>query len=115
MALKAWGIGEGDAVFVPDFTFFASGEASVLVGATPVFVDVKRDTFNISAQSLEEAIQYVLREGKLIPKVIVAVDLYGQPADYEAIQKIADKYERIYKLSKSALFIFNKNFSISKY
>ena len=92
LALKTWGIGVGDAVFVPDFTFFASAEAPAICGATPVFVDVERDTFNISPDSLEQAIQFVLEKGELIPKAIIAVDLFGQPADYIEIRKIADKY-----------------------
>lgn len=92
LALMAWNIGLGDAVFVPDFTFFASGEVISFAGATPIFVDVEEDTFNISASSLEKAIQVVLKEGKLIPRVIIAVDLFGQPADYTKIRKIADKY-----------------------
>ncbi len=92
LALMAWGIGEGDAVFVPDFTFFASGEAPALCGATPVFVDVEKDTFNISPECLEKAIIQILDEKILIPKVIVAVDLFGQPADYIRIREIANKY-----------------------
>lgn len=92
LALMVWGIGEGDAVFVPDFTFFASGETPAYAGATPVFVDVEEDTFNISAASLEDAIIQVKKEGKLKPRVIVAVDLFGQPADYLRIREIADKY-----------------------
>ena len=91
LALKAWGIGQGDAVFVPDFTFFASAEAPAVCGATPIFVDVDKDTFNISPDSLEEAIQCILKEGKMIPKVVVAVDLFGQPADYKRIREIANK------------------------
>ena len=92
LALMAWNIGEEDAVFVPDFTFFASGETPAYEGAVPVFVDVEEDTFNISAESLEQAILQVKEEGKLVPKVIITVDLFGQPADYPAIRKIADKY-----------------------
>lgn len=92
LALKAWGIGKGDAVFVPDFTFFASAEVVSLEGATPVFVDVDANTFNISPIDLERAIQEVIAEGKLRPKVIIAVDLFGLPADYPAIRQIADKY-----------------------
>ena len=92
LALMAWGIGEGDAVFVPDFTFFASGEAPALCGATSVFVDVERDTFNISPECLEKAIIRVINEKTLIPKAIVAVDLFGQPADYIKIAKIAEQY-----------------------
>ena len=90
--MMVWDIGPGDAVFVPDFTFFASGETPAYAGATPVFVDVEEDTFNISPASLEEAILEIKREGKLTPRVIVAVDLFGQPADYPRIRQIADRY-----------------------
>ncbi len=92
LSLMAWGIGPGDAVFVPDFTFFASGEAPAFLGAVPVFVDVGRDTFNISVQALEEAVLYIINNTDLKPRVIIAVDLFGQPADYPEIRKIADKY-----------------------
>lgn len=92
LALMAWNIGEGDAVFVPDFTFFASAEVVSFHGATPIFVDVSEDTFNISIVSLEEAITKVISEGKLIPKVIIAVDLFGLPANFEDISLIAKKY-----------------------
>lgn len=92
LALKTWNIGPGDAVFVPDFTFFASAEAVAAEGATPIFVDVCADTFNISATSLAEAIDRVIKEGKLTPKAIVAVDLFGLPADYLTLRTIADKY-----------------------
>ena len=92
LALKAWGIGPGDAVFVPDFTFFSSAEVVPLEGATPVFVDVCEETFNLDPKDLERAIQDVLVEGQLVPRVIVAVDLFGLPADYKAIRKIADCY-----------------------
>lgn len=95
LALMAWNIGAGDAVFVPDFTFFSSGEVVPLVGATPIFVDVDKETFNLSVSSLERMIQKVLSEGELIPKVVIAVDLFGQPAEYEAIRKIADKYDML--------------------
>lgn len=93
LALKVWGIGPGDAVFVPDFTFFASAEVVSLEGATPVFVDVEEDTFNISPEDLERAIQEVITEGKLTPKVIIAVDLFGLPANFPAIRKMADQYD----------------------
>lgn len=92
LALKAWGIGPGDAVFVPDFTFFSSAEVVSLEGASPVFVDVCEDTFNIDAKDLERAVQEVLAEGRLRPRVVVAVDLFGQPADYAAVQAVTDKY-----------------------
>ena len=92
LALKAWGIGPGDAVFVPDFTFFASAEVVALEGATPIFVDVDDTTFNIDVTSLEKAISQTLTEGKLTPKVIVAVDLFGLPANYPLIKAVAQKY-----------------------
>ena len=92
LALKAWGIGPGDAVFVPDFTFFSSAEVVSLEGATPVFVDVCEDTFNIDAADLERAVQEVLAEGRLRPRVVVAVDLFGQPADYAAVRAVTDRY-----------------------
>lgn len=92
LALMVWGIGVGDAVFVPDFTFFSSGEVVPLVGATPIFVDVDEDTYNIKPESLERAIQYVVQETDLTPRVVVAVDLFGQPADFQQIRQIADKY-----------------------
>lgn len=92
MALMAWNIKPGDCVFVPDFTFFASAEVIAFLGATPVFVDVDESTFNIDSVRLEEAILRVINEGKLIPKAIIAVDLFGLPADYDAIRPIADKY-----------------------
>ena len=92
LALKAWGIGPGDAVFVPDFTFFASAEVVALEGATPIFVDVDATTFNIDAESLEKAITQTLADGKLTPKVIVAVDLFGLPANYPLVKAVAQKY-----------------------
>ena len=92
LALKAWGIGPGDAVFVPDFTFFSSAEVVSLEGATPVFVDVCEETFNIDATDLERAVQEVLAGGRLRPRVVVAVDLFGQPADYAAVRAVTDKY-----------------------
>lgn len=92
MAMMAWDIKEGDAVFVPDFTFFSSGEIVAHAGAAPVFVDVDLDTFNISEESLIAQIENVIKEGKLKPRAIVAVDLFGLPADFTALKKIADKY-----------------------
>lgn len=101
LALMAWGIGPGDAIFVPDFTFFASAEVVSFAGATPIFVDVDPDTFNIDAAALEDAVKTVLAQGQLKPAVVIPVDLFGLPADYKAIQKIADKYG-IYVLEDSA-------------
>lgn len=93
LSLMAWNIGEGDAVFVPDFTFFSTAEVIPLVKATPVFVDIDKDTFNLSAESLEKAIQNVLKNGKITPKAVIAVDLFGQPADFAEIRKITEKYK----------------------
>ena len=92
LALKAWKVGQGDAVVVPDHTFFASAEAVAAVGATPVFADVLEDTFNVDPESIERVIQAVLAEGKLNLKALVVVDLFGLPAEYNRIRAIADKY-----------------------
>lgn len=92
LALMAWGIGEGDAVFVPDFTFFSSGECPAIVGAAPIFVDVDQRTFNLDPIKLEQAIQTILDEGEYTPKAVVAVDLFGLPADFPAIKAICEKY-----------------------
>ena len=92
LALMAWGVGKGDAVFVPDFTFFSSGEVVSILGATPVFVDVDQDTFNMEPASLEKAIAAVAAEGELKPSVVIPVDLFGLPANFTEIRKIADKY-----------------------
>jgi dTDP-4-amino-4,6-dideoxygalactose transaminase len=91
LILRAWDVGPGDSVFVPAFTFAASGEVVVLAGATPVFVDVLPDTFNVDPASLEAAIALVKREGKLKSKVVMPVDLFGQPADYRALASIAER------------------------
>ena len=92
LVLLAWGIKEGDAVFVPDFTFFSTAEVVSRVGATPVFVDVNTNTFNIDVSSLEQAIEKVIEDGKLSAKAIIPVDLFGLPADYPKISPIAKKY-----------------------
>ncbi|MEY8430485.1 DegT/DnrJ/EryC1/StrS family aminotransferase [Lachnospiraceae bacterium 48-42] len=92
LAMMVWRIGPGDAVFVPDFTFFSTGEIVAYAGAVPVFVDVDLDTYNISADSLERKIREIQEEGKLIPRAVIPVDLFGLPADYEKIQKIARQY-----------------------
>lgn len=88
LCLMAEGVGKGDAVFVPAFTFVATVEVAVLSGATPVFVDVHCDTFNMHAESLESAIGEAKKRG-LKPRCVVPVDLYGQPADYKDISEIA--------------------------
>jgi len=92
LAMRAWGIGKGDAVFVPDFTFFSSGECPADEGATPVFVDVDPRTYNMDPAKLEEAIRKVIAEGKYQAKAVVSVDLFGLPADYDAIGPICRKY-----------------------
>ncbi len=91
LALMAEGIGKGDAVFVPAFTFVATVEVAVLAGATPVFVDVRQDDFNLDVGSLEAAIGEAKRLG-LKPRCVIPVDLYGQPADYKAIGEVAEAH-----------------------
>lgn len=91
MPLMAKGIGKGDAVFVPALTFFATAEVVSLVGATPVFCDVDRDTFNMDPDSLNQQVEKTLREGKLKPKAVIPVDLFGQPADFPKIEAICKK------------------------
>lgn len=92
MALMALGIGPGDAVFTTPFTFFATVETIALVGATPVFTDIDEGTYNIDPAKLEEAILKVEREGKLKPKAVIPVDLFGLTADYKAIKPLADAH-----------------------
>ncbi len=92
LALMIWGIGPGDAVFTSDFTYFASAGTSSILGATPILVDIDLNTFNMSPEALETQIRRVIDEGKLTPKVIIPVDLFGQPADYDKILPIAEKY-----------------------
>lgn len=92
LVLKAWGIKSGDVVFVPDFTFFSSAEVIALLGATPYFVDVDEKTFNLDPEKLEEAINIVKAEGKYNLGAVIAVDLFGLPADYEKIQRICSKH-----------------------
>ena len=92
LVMMAWDIKEGDAVFVPDFTFFASAEVVSFEGATPVFVDVDERTFNLDPDQLENAIAVVKQQGKLRPRAVVAVDLFGQPADYERIEAICKEH-----------------------
>ncbi|NQV14977.1 DegT/DnrJ/EryC1/StrS family aminotransferase [bacterium] len=93
MPLLAWGIGPGDAVFTTPFTFIATAEVIQLLGATSVFVDIDPLSYNISPELLDAAIGKVVEEGKLSPKVIIPVDLFGLPADYAAIDLIAKKYD----------------------
>ncbi len=88
LPLWAWGVGKGDAVFCPSFTFAATAEVAPWLEATPVFVDILPDTYNMDPASLEAAIAGVRKDGKLKPKAVIAVDLFGQPADYPAIGAI---------------------------
>lgn len=92
LPLMAWGVGQGDAVFVPSFTFAATAEVVPWFDAEPVFVDVDAKTYNMDPGHLEAAIEATIREGRLTPKVVIAVDLFGQPADYPAIKAICDRY-----------------------
>lgn len=91
LPLMAYDIKENDAVFVSSFTFFASGESISFVGGTPVFVD-SDETFNMDTKKLELAIEKTIAEGKLTPRGIIAVDIFGLPADYDEITRIAKKY-----------------------
>lgn len=92
LALMAWNVGAGDAVFVPDFTFFSSGECPAYEGATPIFVDVDPHTYNMDPDKLQQAIEQVRSEGNLTPKAVVAVDLFGQTADYDRILPLCKQY-----------------------
>lgn len=92
LPLMAWGIGAGDAVFCPSFTFTATAEVVPWYGASPVFVDIDPQTYNIDPASLKAAIEDVKAKGELRPAVVIAVDLFGQPADYPAIKAICDEY-----------------------
>lgn len=91
MALMAKDVGRGDAVFVPSFTFTATAEVPALVGATPVFVDVLPDTFNLDPASLEHAVA-VAKHAGLRPACVIPVDLFGQPVDFDAIKAVADAH-----------------------
>lgn len=101
LALKVWNVKPGDAVFVPSFTFFASAEVIAMQGATPVFVDVDKDTFNMDVDDLERKIEQTIKAGKLTPRVVIAVDLFGLPADFKTIRKVADKH-KLYVLEDGA-------------
>ena len=100
LVLMAWGIGPGDAVICPSFTFCATAEVVALVGATPVFVDVDADTFNIDAKGIGPAISTAKGLG-LKPKAIIPVDLFGLPADFDAIEAVA-KAENLLVLDDAA-------------
>lgn len=92
IAFMLYGIGEGDAVFCPDITFISSTEPSKMLGAASVFCDIQPDTYNLCPESLERQIQAVLAEGKLKPRAVIAVDILGNPCDYDKIVPICEKY-----------------------
>lgn len=92
MPLMAWGVGPGDAIFVPSFTFISTAEVVSQIGATPVFCDVKADTFNLDPKSLRKEIEKVIQSGKKYPRAVIAVDLFGLPFEYDEIKAICDEY-----------------------
>ncbi len=99
--LMAYGVGPGDAVFTSPFTFFATAEAIALLGATPVFVDILPDTYNLDPAKLAEAVTAVRAEGKLRPRGVIPVDIFGLPADYDAIEALAER-EGLFVLEDAA-------------
>ena len=109
IALMAYGVGPGDAVFVPSFTYTATAEVILILGATPVFVDVDSDTFNIDAADLEQRIVASKAAGMNV-RVIISVDLFGLPADAEALQAIADRHN-MFLLSDAAQSFGGRNAS----
>lgn len=90
--LLAMGLRKGDAIFCPSFTFVATAEVAAMLGIKPVFIDIDPDTYNMSPEHLEESIKYVIENTDLNPKLIMPVDLFGLPADYDKINSIAEKY-----------------------
>lgn len=101
LVLKAWGIGAGDAVFCPAFTFVATAEVVAMLGATPVFVDIKRDTYTVCPESLSRAIQETQQSDTLTPRALITVDLFGQPANYPVIADICQR-ENVKLIADSA-------------
>ena len=92
LAFMALGVGEGDAVFAPDMTFISSTEPAAMFGAVSVFCDITPDTYDLDPASLERQIKAVLAEGKYTPKAVVAVDILGNPCDYDAVSTICEQY-----------------------
>ena len=92
LAFMALGVGEGDAVFAPDMTFISSTEPAAMFGAVSVFCDITPDTYNLDPASLERQIKAVLAEGKYTPKAVVAVDILGNPCDYDAVSAVCERY-----------------------
>lgn len=95
LAMMVLDVKPGDGVFCPTFTFYATAEVVAFAGATSVFVDSQKDTFNICPVDLERQIEKVISDGKLIPKAIIAVDLFGLPANYTELERIANKYNLV--------------------
>lgn len=104
IAYMALDIGSGDAVFCPDITFVASAEPAKMLGAVPVFCDVEADTYNLSPASLERQIQAVLAKGGLTPKAVVAVDILGNPCDYDRIMNVCEKIRAVADRRRGAKF-----------
>ena len=92
LPLMAWDVGPGDAVFCPSFTFAATPEVVPWLGAEPVFVDVRPDTYTMDPQALAAAIEAVQAQGRLVPRAVIAVDLFGQPSDYPALSAVCDRH-----------------------
>ena len=101
IALMAEDIGRGDAVFLPAFTYTATAEVPLLLGATPVFVDVDPRTFQIDLESLQARIATVKQAGQLRPRAVIGVDLFGQPADWAGLNAIAER-EKLFTLDDCA-------------
>ncbi|MGJ8560965.1 MAG: DegT/DnrJ/EryC1/StrS family aminotransferase [Litorimonas sp.] len=101
LPLMAWGIGPGDAVFCPSFTYCATAEIIALMGATPIFIDIDRDTYNMCVSSVKQAILDVKSKGELVPRAVMTVDLFGQCADYDAIAPVV-RENRLKLISDSA-------------
>jgi UDP-2-acetamido-2-deoxy-ribo-hexuluronate aminotransferase len=101
IAMMAEGIGPGDAVFLPAFTYTATAEVPLLLGATPVFVDVDPATFQIDPSHLAERVAAIRTAGQLKPRALVGVDLFGQPADWPALRAIAER-EALFTLDDCA-------------
>jgi dTDP-4-amino-4,6-dideoxygalactose transaminase len=107
MPLMARGIGPGDAVFCPSFTFAATAEVVALAGAVPIFVDVDPDSYNLNVAQLEAAIAEVRKEGRLQPKAVIPVDLFGLAAEYNAIMALAER-EGLFVIEDAAQSIGGK-------
>ncbi|MXP64870.1 DegT/DnrJ/EryC1/StrS family aminotransferase [Roseomonas sp. M0104] len=101
IAMMAENIGPGDAVFLPAFTYTATAEVPLVLGATPVFVDIAEDGFNIDLQDLKRRIALVKEEGRLRPRAVIGVDLFGRPADWPALEEIC-RAEGMFALDDAA-------------